>query len=133
MSVEDRHHGREIGETGVLLQTDGDWQLEDHDNDDGPTIYHVPCNTYICDLNRKYPMCRGCGEDIPPSMISGFTLLNWNKAGDDEYFVQPGCEVLDMTYNGFLRLELRMLNIPSYPNSMEDHIEEMLNERKRLV
>ncbi|KKN92313.1 hypothetical protein LCGC14_0208040 [marine sediment metagenome] len=95
--------------TGEVLQVDGDWQLEDHPTDEGPVILHN-CrfsgregDAYIVNLNREFPMCRCCGAGIPNSMISGFSLLNYNKATDDEYFVDPSNEILDFVYNGHLR------------------------------
>jgi hypothetical protein len=125
---EDQHEmnsgGRIVGETGEVLQVDGDWHIEDHDNDDGPVIRHVPCNVYICDLNRKYPLCRGCGEAIPPSMISGFTMLNWNKADDSEYFVPMYSEVMDFVYNGHLQQELRQLS--HHPAITEEDIAKVM-------
>jgi hypothetical protein len=98
--------GRIIGETGEVLQVDGDWQLEEHDGDEGCVIVHS-CGRYMVDLNRRYNMCRNCGAEIPPSMISGFTLLNWNKVDDDEYFVHPLNEITDFCYNGHLRDQLK--------------------------
>jgi hypothetical protein len=113
---------REIGTTGEILQVDDDWQIEDHENDNGPVILHVKCGTYLCDLNRKYPMCRstGCGARVPPSMISGFTMMNWDKADDSEYFVPLCSEVKDFIYNGYLHMELRKL--PNHPIITEDQI-----------
>ncbi len=96
---------REVGTTGTLLQTDNGWNLEVHVSDNGPVLYH-DCGYYIVDLNRRYPLCRKCGDKIPPSMISGFTMLNWNQADDDEYFVPFGQEVLDFVYNGHLEAQL---------------------------
>jgi hypothetical protein len=99
---------REIPAPGNVLQVDGEWQLENHNHDKGPVIRHN-CddenngNTYIIDLNREFPMCRHCGADIPNSMISGFSLLNYNESTNDEYFVDPKYEVLDFVYNGHLR------------------------------
>ena len=123
---------REVGTTGELLLVDGEWQLEDHDNDDGPTICHAPCRTYICDLNRKYPLCRKCGEQVPASMVSGFTMLNWNHASDNEYFVQPEGEIMDFIYNGYLKEGLRHLS--NHPTLDKEEItEEMVAEQvKRL-
>lgn len=120
---------RELGETGQLLQVDGAWQIEDHEGDDGPTIKHTTCNpptatnegsggTYICDLNRRYPMCRCCGAEVPPSMISGFTMLNWNKADVCEYYVSVGDEVMDFVYNGHLRKQLQ--HIIDYPQPYDE-------------
>jgi hypothetical protein len=100
--------GRVLEETGELLQTDDGWHLESHENDDGPVIYHH-CGHYVVDLNRRFTMCRSCGATIPPSMISGFTLLNWNKADDEEYFVHTLNEVTDFIYNGHLNNKLRGL------------------------
>ncbi len=120
---------RVIGETGRNLQSDKGWHLEDHDNDDGPVILHVKCGTYLCDLNRLYPRCRHCGATIPPSMISGFTMLNWNKADDDEYFVPVGNEAVDFAYNGHLQLDLREL--VKLPNTVitEELLTEYMKEK----
>ncbi len=119
---------RVVGETGEILQVDGDWHIEDHDNDDGPVIKHDKCGAYLCDLNRKYPLCRGCGVTIPPSMISGFTMLNWNRADDDEYFVPIVAEVMDFIYNGHLRTELRKKS--NHPIISEEEIAELLTKEK---
>ncbi len=131
MSDPDDRHEHEVGDrvvgvTGEILQVDGDWHIEDHDNDDGPVILHNKCGVYLCDLNRQYPLCRGCGATIPPSMISGFTMLNWNKSNDDEYFVQPGAEVLDFVYNGHLHMELRKL--AEFPNLDEATVAEAMEK-----
>ncbi|KKK91674.1 hypothetical protein LCGC14_2710590 [marine sediment metagenome] len=78
---------RMLDENGVLLLTDGDWSLELYDDDNGPVIYHTPCKLWTAALNRKYPQCSSCGESIPCSMITPFTLMNWEHAHDPEYFV----------------------------------------------
>ena len=78
---------RKMDDNGELLLTDGDWNLESYDGDDGPVMYHKPCKMWTIELNRKYPVCISCYKDLPKSMITGFTLLNWDKAHDPEYFV----------------------------------------------
>ncbi len=78
---------RKMDVNGELLLADGDWNLEDYEGDDGPVMYHKPCKVWIIELNRKYPVCVSCKADIPASMITLFTLMNWNMAHDSEYFV----------------------------------------------
>ncbi len=78
---------RNMEDNGKLLISDGDWNLEDYDGDDGPVIYHIPCKIWTCELNRQYPQCISCGASIPSSMITPFTLLNWEHARNPEYFV----------------------------------------------
>ncbi len=82
-----RHSKRMMGDNGKVLITDGDWNLEDYDGDNGPVMYHKPCKMWTVELNRKYPRCISCGKAIPSSMITPFTLLNWEYAHDPEYFV----------------------------------------------
>ena len=78
---------RQMDENGKVLINDGDWNLEEYDGDNGPVMYHIPCGLWTIELNRKYPVCISCGKEIPASMIAPFTLLNWNRADDPEYFV----------------------------------------------
>ena len=78
---------RHMDENGKVLISDGDWNLEDYDGDDGPVMYHIPCKMWTIELNRKYPKCVSCGAAIPCSLIAPFTLLNWDNAHDPEYFV----------------------------------------------
>ena len=78
---------RKMDENGEVLITDGDWNLETYDGDDGPVMYHKPCKMWTVELNRKYPVCVSCGAEIPSSMIAPFTLLNWEYADNPEYFV----------------------------------------------
>jgi hypothetical protein len=123
------HDGKRIlDETGELLQTDGGWQLENHENDNGPVILHVPCRLYICDLNRKYPKCRECGNKIPNSMISSFSMLNWNHVKDEEYFVQPEYEDMDFVYNGHLRKMFKKHPNLAYIDLTEEEIAEVLKD-----
>ncbi len=78
---------RKMDDNGKVLISDGDWNLEDYDGDDGPVMYHKPCKVWTIELNRKYPQCVSCGKGIPSSMIAPFILLNWNHASNPEYFV----------------------------------------------
>ncbi len=78
---------RKMNDNGKVLISDGDWNLEDYDGDDGPVMYHKPCKIWTVELNRKYPRCTSCGIPIPSSMIAPFTLMNWEHADNHEYFV----------------------------------------------
>lgn len=78
---------RKMDENGKVLISDGEWNLENYDGDDGPVMFHKPCKMWTIELNRKYPQCTGCGAGIPSSMIAPFTLMNWEQAHNSEYFV----------------------------------------------
>lgn len=83
---------RNLNENGELLLKEGEWQLEEYPDDNGPVIYHKPCKMWTVELNRKYPECISCGASMPSSMIATFTLMNWQHADDPEYFIQFGYE-----------------------------------------
>ena len=78
---------RKMDENGEVLLSDGDWNLENYDGDDGPVMYHKPCKMWTIELNRQYPQCVSCGMTIPSSLIAPFCLMNWEYANNPEYFV----------------------------------------------
>ncbi len=54
--------------------------------EEGPSMFHVPCKTLTHCLFLDSPKCEKCGLKIPDSIQTLYTLHNADRRNETEYF-----------------------------------------------